>query len=157
MFATAEMVQIMLQVPTLQEVAWKRSLRLNQTCGIAYSLLVSVATLEQLPHLAKYHMGKLQGELEERAVPGRDGQFSLHVAFFGNTAICHWQYCGKRTQIVFPLALSMNSSLCCKYNNIFIFFFGCFLKRKKSFHFDFTLRYQFLLGSLSHLLSLFHT
>lgn len=48
----------------------------------------------------------------------------------------------------------MNGSLC-KYNNLFIFFFGCFLKRKKSFHFDFTIRYRFLSGSLSHLLSLF--
>lgn len=104
MFDTVEMVQIMPQVQTLQKVAWKRSLRLSQTCGVAYSLLVSVATLKQLPRLAKYHMGKLQSELEEQAVPGRDGQLSLHMAFFGNTAVCHWQYCGKRTQIVFPLS-----------------------------------------------------
>jgi len=49
----------------------------------------------------------------------------------------------------------MNASVFCNCNNIFIFFFGCFLKRKKSFHFDFTIRYQFLLGSLSCLLYLF--
>lgn len=83
------------------------------------------------------------------------------VPSFRNGGLCHWQQLREgivknNIEIVSPLALSKQMhhfvvSIITRLS----FFFDCFLKRKKSFHFDFTIRYRFLLGSLSHFLSLF--
>lgn len=66
----------MLQIQTLQELAWKRALRPSQICGVAHSLSVSLSALKQLPLSAKQHMSKLKDEPEEQTVPWSNGQLS---------------------------------------------------------------------------------
>jgi len=56
-------------------------------------------------------MSKLEGELDEQALPWGEGQLSPRVAFFRNAALCHWQQLREgivknSTETIFPLALS---------------------------------------------------